>query len=181
MSKPREHSFVSSQKSFFSKKGKEPKEEQKQGGSAAKKPTGAQNNDSYSFSSCSDGGEIKKVDAFSDENSEASDQSDCVVETEDKVKSTGFFHKLRLRDIMKQKGGNRKSDVFREGESEEYNSEVDGEDLDLDTPGINYDILGVRESKNEIHQPLLSLIYKFEELPEDFEEQLTYDGHRKQL
>ena len=32
---------------------------------------------------------------------------------------------------MKQKG-NKKTEVFREGESEEYNSEVDGDDLDLD-------------------------------------------------
>ena len=51
---------------------------------------------------------------------------------------------------MKQKG-NKKTEIFREGESEEYNSEVDG-DLDLDdTPAINYDILGVREGKNELH------------------------------
>ena len=98
------------------------------------------------------------MEAFSDENSEESDSQDCVVETDSKVKSTGFFHKLRLRDIMKQKGGKSKADVFREGESEEYNSEVDGEDLNLDTPGCNYDILGVRDGKNEVHQPLVNLI-----------------------
>lgn len=51
---------------------------------------------------------------------------------------------------MKSKG-NKKTEVFREGESEEYNSEVDGEELNLDTPGVNYDILGVRDSKSEIH------------------------------
>ena len=54
-----------------------------------------------SYSDASDGGEIKKVDAFSDENSDDSDSQDCVIETDSKVKSTGFFHKLRLRDIMK--------------------------------------------------------------------------------
>ena len=138
------------------------------------------NLDGQSFSSGSDGGEIKKVEAFSDENSEESDSQDCIVETDNKVKSTGFFHKLRLRDIMKSKGP-RKTEVFREGESEEYNSEVDGEELNLDTPGVNYDILGVRDSKSEIHNPLMKLIMKFEELPEDFEEQLSYNNHRKQL
>ena len=66
MSKPREHSFVSSQKSFFSKKAKEPK--------GLKKVTNTDNMlDDVSFSSCSDGGEVKKVEAFSDENSEESD------------------------------------------------------------------------------------------------------------
>ena len=79
---------------------------------------------------------------------------------------------------MKQKG-NKKTEFFREGESEEYNSEVDG-DLDLDdTNAINYDILGVREGKNELHLPLLKLILKFEELPEDFDEMLTYETRRK--
>jgi len=34
--------------------------------------------------------------------------------------------------------------MFREGESEEYNSEVDG-DISIEV-GINFDILGVRES-----------------------------------
>lgn len=59
--------------------------------------------------------------------------------------------------------------MFREGESEEYNSEVDGEDFD-DENQVNYDILGVREGKNEVHAPLLSLIMRFEELPDDFNE-----------
>ena len=72
------------------------------------------------------------MEAFSDENSEESDSQDCVVETDSKVKSTGFFHKLRLRDIMKQKGGKSKADVFREGESEEYNSEVDSQQEELE-------------------------------------------------
>ena len=135
--------------------------------------------DGESFSSCSGDGDIKKVDAFSDENSE-SDSQDCIVETDNKVKSTGFFHKLRLRDIMKQKGKGG-TEVFREGESEEYNSEVDGEDLNIDADGINYDILGIREGSNEVHQPLLKLILKFEELPEDFDDVLTYDKHRKQI
>ena len=176
MSKPREHSFVSSQKSFFSKKAPL----QKMGSKENNNNGGGNVLDDESFSSCSDGGDIKKVDAFSDENSEESDSQDCIVETDSKVKSTGFFHKLRLRDIMKQKG-NKKTEVFREGESEEYNSEVDGEDLNLDTPGVNYDILGVRDSKSAIHQPLMKLILRFEELPEDFDEQLTYVNHRKQL
>jgi len=53
-----------------------------------------------SFSS-SEGGAIKKVSDFSGDQSEGSDSSDCVVETDTKVKSTGFFHKLRLRDMLK--------------------------------------------------------------------------------
>jgi len=57
--------------------------------------------DTGSYSSCSDGGVVKKVEAFSDECSDMSDSQDCIVETTEKVKSTGFFHKLRLRDIMK--------------------------------------------------------------------------------
>jgi len=56
------------------------------------------------LSSDSDGGVIKKVDAFSDEQSIDSDSEDCIVETDSKVKSTGFFHKLRLRDMLKAKG-----------------------------------------------------------------------------
>ena len=82
--------------------------------------------DDDSFSDCSDGGVIRKVEAFSDENSDASDSDDCVIETDTKVKSTGFFQKLKLRDIMKQKNMH-KVQTFREGESDEYNSEVDGE------------------------------------------------------
>ena len=47
---------------------------------------------------------------------------------------------------MKSKGA-KQVDIFREGESEEYNSEVDGE-VELDTDGVNYDILGIRERDN---------------------------------
>ena len=91
--------------------------------------------------SSSEGGEIKKVDDFSDDQSMDSNSEDCIVETETKTKSTGFFHKLRLRDIMKEKGS-KKVEIFREGESEEYNSEVDG-DASFDTPVLNYDLLEV--------------------------------------
>ena len=57
------------------------------------------------LSSDSDVGVIKKVDAFSDEQSMDSDSEDCVVEIAySKAKSTGFFHKLRLRDMLKAKG-----------------------------------------------------------------------------
>ena len=65
--------------------------------------------DGESFSDDSEGGVIKKVEAFSDENSdESEDSQDCVVETTEKVKSTGFFHKLRLKDIMSKQKGNKK-------------------------------------------------------------------------
>ena len=152
---------------------------------AKKQESGATNDnndmliDSDSGSADSEGGVIKKVDAFSDENSEESDSDDCVVETDSKVKSTGFFQKLRLRDIMKSKG-QKKVEVFREGESEEYNSEVDGEPS-IDTPKVNYDILGARSGKNQVHKPLMDLILRYEELPEDFDDMLTYEGHRKEL
>jgi hypothetical protein len=67
--------------------------------------------------------------------------------------------------------------MFREGESEEYNSEVDG-DISIDV-GINFDILGVRESQSKVHQPLLAFIMHHEELPDDFESLLTYKRHRQ--
>ena len=57
-----------------------------------------------SCSSASAGGEIKKVDAFSDENSEDSESDDCIVETDTKIKSTGFFEKLKIRTMMRGKG-----------------------------------------------------------------------------
>ena len=158
----RERSFLSSQKSFFSKKPPE------LAAKAAPQNAVDIDADDESMSDESEGGVVKKVDAFSDEQSDSDDSQDCVVETEGKVKSTGFFHKLRLRDIMKAKGA-KHVEIFREGESEEYNSEVDGE-LELDTPGVNYDILGVREGSNQIHTPLLNLILRYEELPEDFED-----------
>jgi len=86
ISKPMQNSFVSSQKSFFSKK---PKELIK-GSKEEKKDT---NNilDCESFSSDSAGGAVKKVEAFSDDDSDMSDSQDCIVETTEKIKSTGFF------------------------------------------------------------------------------------------
>ena len=132
----KDRSFVSSQKSFFSKKPNQIR-------------TGANNNNVLDdFSSGSEGGEIKKVEAFSD--GDDSDSEDCIVESTDtKVKSTGFFHKLRLRDLMKEKG-HKKVEVFREGESDEYNSEVDGE-VEIDENAINFDILSVRFSSSKVH------------------------------
>lgn len=140
--------------------------------------------DDDSFSDCSDGGVIRKVEAFSDENSDASDSDDCVIETDTKVKSTGFFQKLKLRDIMKQKNMH-KVQTFREGESDEYNSEVDGEPS-FDAPQVNYDILGIRDGKvadkpNELHTLILDLVLKFEELPEDVDDMITFEKHRKAL
>ncbi len=100
------------------------------------------------MSNSSDGGDIKRVDAFSDEDSDASDSEDCeVINDNSKIKSTGFFEKLKLRTMLKSKG-QKKTDVFREGESDEYNSEVDGDELDLEQPMVNYDILGVRDGSN---------------------------------
>ena len=135
--------------------------------------------DDDSFSSDSEGGAVKKVEAFSDEDSDMSNSEDCVVETKQNIKSTGFFQKQRLRDIIK-KTGKGKVDIFREGESEEYNSEVDG-DISIEDAGINYDILDVKKGENKIHQPLLDLITRYEELPEDFENMLTFENKRKAL
>lgn len=78
---------------------------------------------------------------------------------------------------MKSKGA-KQVEIFREGESEEYNSEVDGE-IELDTAGVDYDILGVRERSNQVHTPLLNLILRYEELPEDFDEMLTFNNLHK--
>ena len=126
------------------------------------------------MSNSSGGGEIKRVDAFSDEDSNSSDSEDCeIIDDNSKVKSTGFFEKLKLRTMLKSKG-QKKCDIFREGESDEYNSEVDGDDLDLEPPQINYDILGVRDGKDNTHSILLELIDKHEEVPEDLEDRLTY-------
>lgn len=116
------------------------------------------------------------MDAFSDEHS-SSDSQDCVVETDTKIKSTGFFHKLRLRDMMKEKG-HKRGEIFREGESDEYNSEVDGDDFEDDT-AVNYDILGVRDKENRSHKSLVDLIVKYETLPEGWEEMLTFKNRRK--
>jgi len=68
--------------------------------------------------------------------------------------------------------------AFREGESEEYNSEVDG-DMSMEDNGVNYDILGVRDASSSAHKPLLNLVMRFEELPDDFEECLTFEQRRK--
>ena len=64
----------------------------------------------------------------------------------------------------------KKQEVFREGESDEYNSEVDGQEMDFDTPELNFDITGIRSSKIDYHKQLLGLATKFGNLPEDFEE-----------
>ena len=175
ISKPLQSSFIASQKSFFSKKpnqiiAKAQEEEKKDNIHLL---------DDDSFSSDSEGGAVKKVEAFSDEDSDMSNSEDCVVETKQNIKSTGFFQKQRLRDIIK-KTGKGKVDIFREGESEEYNSEVDG-DISIEDAGINYDILDVKKGENKIHQPLLDLITRYEELPEDFENMLTFENKRKAL
>lgn len=171
ISQPKEHSFVSSQKSFFSKKPK--------GLMASKQDTVPAKDDKKDdnqylitdgeFSS-SEGGDIKKVCDFSDDNSEGSESSDCVVESSAKVKSTGFFHKLRLRDIMKQKGQGKENDIFREGESDEYNSEVDGEPSLDGEPEINYDLLDITGQDHPLHNDLLNLVKNHEELPDDWED-----------
>ncbi len=130
------------------------------------------------MSNSSDGGDIKRVDAFSDEDSDASDSEDCeIINDNSKVKSNGFFEKLKLRTMLKSKG-HKKTDVFREGESDEYNSEVDGDEIDLEQPMVNYDILGVRDGTNEIHSVLIKLVEEHEEVPEDLEDRLTYKRRR---
>ena len=184
ISKPKEHSFVSSQKSFFSKKPTQlmtKKQESADAGaaSAKKSESDAQYIISDGSFSSSDGGGVKKVDAFSDDNSEeeSEDSQDCIVETDTKVKSTGFFQKLRLRDIMKEKG-HKKTEVFREGESDEYNSEVDGEPS-IDTPEVNYDLLGMLDKEHELHEHTLNLVMMHEELPDDWENELSWQKRKK--
>ena len=111
--------------------------------------------------------EIKKVDCMTESES---DSDDCVIEQDDsKVKSTGFFHKLRLKNLVRSKGGAKKGmDEFREGESEEYNSEVDGEiEIEAES-GMNFDILGVREGDHRAHKAVVDSIFHFEDLPEDY-------------
>ena len=45
------------------------------------------------------------------------------------------------------------TDQFREGESDEYDSEAD--DVDIDTEATDFDLLNVRNGKNEYHAELL--------------------------
>jgi len=59
--------------------------------------------------------------------------------------------------MLKSKG-QKKVDAFREGESDEYNSEVDGDDFNIEAPTINYDILDVRMGEKKIHQTLVKLV-----------------------
>ena len=57
---------------------------------------------------------------------------------------------MKLKDTLAK--DTKKVQAFREGESEEYNSEVDGDDLDIDTQEINYDILDIGDPKNNYHK-----------------------------
>jgi hypothetical protein len=155
-----ERSFVSNRQgdSFYSKK-REPQN---------KEDDIAMADDSASMCSGS-AGDIQRVDSDSD-------SDDCEIENTDaKARSTGFFKKMLLRENLKIKPT--KLTVFREGESDEYNSEVDG--LELDVPELTYDIEGISHSSSAYHQPLLELVVKFGELPEDFENLLTFDAHLK--
>ena len=74
--------------------------------------------------------------------------------------------------MLKSKG-HEKVAAFREGESDEYNSEVDGEPS-IEMPAINYDLLDVKSSKHHIHDDLINLVKGNQELPEDWEDMLTY-------
>ena len=71
--------------------------------------------------------------------------------------------------------------MFREGESDEYNSEVDGDAVDIDAPEINFDILEINKSSNPYHKTLVNLVMKSCDLPEDFENLMTFDNHRKEV
>ena len=53
------------------------------------------------------------------------------------------------------------TDKFREGESDEYDSEAD--DVNIDTDALDFDLLKVKDSKNENHNALLALVTKFGE------------------
>ena len=45
------------------------------------------------------------------------------------------------------------TDQFREGESDEYDSEVDN--IEIDTDVMDFDLLKVKNGKNEYHAELL--------------------------
>ena len=95
ISKPPERSFLSSQKSFYSRKNPE------RGGNKGRASMAG--DDSDSFNSDASGDESKNVESISDESERDSDDVEVNQES-NKLKSTGFFQKQRLRDILKAKG-----------------------------------------------------------------------------
>ena len=146
MNKGQSRSFVKSQSSFYSKNKSERKQDQ----------------------SDDSGGEILQVDQFDDEKD--SDSDDCVIETaETKAHGTGFFYKQQLKQTVKKA---KITENFREGESDEYDSEA--EDLDINLEQLDFDLLKVKSGTSVYHQELIHLITKFGGIPEEITENLTY-------
>ena len=151
--KPQERSIIKSSSSFYSRK--------------VPLLTGGNKEDISDMSS--EGDLVKKVDSFEDSDSN-SDDVQIVTEGEMKthIKSKDHFYKNMLKDTVTKAGP--MMTEFREGESEEYNSEVDGKSVsfDFDTPQLNFDILDIREGKNALHTPLINLVLKYGDLDEDY-------------
>lgn len=73
---------------------------------------------------------------------EESDSDDCLVQkVDDKVKSTGFYYKQKLKEITTKANVN---NCFVEGESDEYGSEA-AEEFEFEVPLVNFDILDIRK------------------------------------
>ena len=98
-------------------------------------------------------GDVQVVQSF--ESGSDSDSDDVeIVTANDKLKSAGFFQKMYMKDTLAKDKKN--IQAFREGESDEYNSEVDGDSIDIDTAEVNYDILEVHDTKTVYHKQTLT-------------------------
>ena len=64
------------------------------------------------------------------------------------------------------------TDQFREGESDEYDSEA--EDIDINLDQLDFDLLKVKEGQSPYHQGLVQLITKFGEIPAEITDNLTF-------
>ena len=144
MNKGQQRSFIKSQSSFYSKD-----------------PNQVKNANESSDS----GGEVIQVD-----DNNMSDSDDCVIEEkETKAKGTGFYYKQQLKETVKKA---KVTDAFREGESDEYDSEAD--DIDVDMDALDYDLLRIREGHGEYHAELLALVMKFGGIEEEVMDSLTF-------
>jgi hypothetical protein len=76
-----------------------------------------------------------------------------IVAGDQKLKTAGFFQKMKLKDTLAT--DKKAVQAFREGESEEYNSEVDGDSIDLDIANVNYDILNIYDTESIYHYKIL--------------------------
>ena len=94
------------------------------------------------------------------------------------MKSTGFYYKAMLRENIKDKLSPQ-NECFREGESEDYDSE-DADDIDFDTPVVNFDIVGVKDEAHAFHKTVMNLVAKHTEDFEELNESLTHKFYLRQ-